>query len=73
MSVVLGWTFVRAVNAMRKMLKLRSDNSNSGSKKCNWGYIASCGVWLSLCLAGVWSQTVEFVSVHLAGIWLQPP
>jgi hypothetical protein len=36
------------------------------------GYGGSSGeVWRNQRLAGVWSQAVGFVLVHLAGIWLQ--
>jgi hypothetical protein len=57
---------------MRKTLKLSSDGGTSGGKKCKRGYGGACGgVWRSLHLAGVFSQAVGFVLVHLAGIWLQ--
>jgi hypothetical protein len=55
---------------MQKKLKLSSDGGNSGSKKCKQGY---GGVWWSLHLAKVWSHMVDFVLVHLAGIWFQLP
>jgi hypothetical protein len=53
---------------MQKELKFHSDGGNSGNKKCKWGY---GGVWQSPHLAGVWSQAVGFVLMHLARIWLQ--
>jgi hypothetical protein len=63
-----------AVRAMRKKMKLNSDGGDSGSKKCKRGYDGAYGgVWRSLHLAEVWSQTVGFVLVHLAGMWLQSP
>jgi hypothetical protein len=63
-----------AVRAMRKNLKLSFDGGDSGSKKCKRGYGDPYGgVWRRLRLAGVWSQAVGFVLVHLAGIWLQSP
>jgi hypothetical protein len=59
---------------MRKKMKLSSDGSDSGSKKCKRGYGgANGGVWWSLRLAKVWSQAVGFVFTLLAGIWLQSP
>jgi hypothetical protein len=62
------------VSAMRKKLKLSSDDGDSGSKKCQRGNGGTCGVvWRSLLLVGVWSQEVSFSLVHLAGIWLQSP
>jgi hypothetical protein len=46
---------------MQKKLKLSSDES---SKKCKQGYGGTCGgVWQSLHLVAVWSQTVSFVLV----------
>jgi hypothetical protein len=67
MSVTLDSTTAKF---MRKTLKLCSDGGDSGSKKFKRG----CGgVWLNLCLAGVWSQAVGFVLVRFAGIWLQSP
>jgi hypothetical protein len=50
-------------------MKLSSDGGDSGSKKSKRGYDgANDGVWLSLRLAGVWSQAVGFVLARLAGI-----
>jgi hypothetical protein len=47
---------------MREKLKLSFRIAYYGSKKCNRGYgSAYCGVWRSLCLAGVWSQAVRLV------------
>jgi hypothetical protein len=50
---------------MRKKLKLSSDGGDSCSKKCKQGYSGAYG--------GVWSQAVDFLLVHLSGIWLQSP
>jgi hypothetical protein len=50
-------------------MKLSSDGGDSGSNKCKRGCVGAYGgVWLSLRLAGVWSQAVGFVLVRLAGI-----
>jgi hypothetical protein len=70
MSVTLDYEC--AVRAMRKKLKLSSDGSNFGSKKCKRSYGGVCGgVWRSMRLEGAWIQAVGFVLVRLAGIWLQ--
>jgi hypothetical protein len=59
---------------MRKEFKFISDGGDSGSKKFNPGYGGAYGgIWWSECLAGVWSQAVDFVLVRLAGIWLHSP
>jgi hypothetical protein len=47
---------------MREKFKLNSDGDDSGSKKSKRGCCGAYGgVWLSLLLAGVWSQVVGFV------------
>jgi hypothetical protein len=39
---------------MRRKLKFVSNSGSSGNKKCKRGYGGACGgVWRSLCLAGV--------------------
>jgi hypothetical protein len=49
-----------------------SDGGDSGSRKCKRDYGGVYGgVWLTLRLAGIWSQAVGFELVRLAGIWLQ--
>jgi hypothetical protein len=52
----------------KEKLKLSSDCGDSDIKKFKQGY---GGVWLSLFLAGVWSQAVGFLVMRLAGVWLQ--
>jgi hypothetical protein len=48
-------------------LKLSYDGSDSGSKKCKHDYGgAHGGSWPSLLLAGIWSQAVGFMFLHLA-------
>jgi hypothetical protein len=49
--------------------EVSSDGGSSGSKKCCGGTYD--GVWWNLRFAGVWSQAVGFMLVHLAGIWNQ--
>jgi hypothetical protein len=51
-------------------LKLSFDRGDFGSKKRIRRY---GGLWRILRLAGVWSQAVGFVLVHVAGIWLHSP
>jgi hypothetical protein len=65
--------YERASRVIRKKMELRSDSGgHSGSKKCKRGYGGAYGgVWRSLRLAGVWSETVGFVLLRFAGIWLQ--
>jgi hypothetical protein len=54
---------------MRKKLKLSYDSSNTANKKYKRGCVVACGgVWLSLRLAGVWSQAIGFVVVRLTEI-----
>jgi hypothetical protein len=54
---------------MRKKLKLNCDGGDSGSKKCERGYVGAYGgVWRSLLLVGFWSHAVSFALVRLAGI-----
>jgi hypothetical protein len=63
-----AWLYECAVSAIRKILELNSDGGDSDSKKCKRG---NGGV---LSLAGVWSQSVDFVLVvRLAGDMLQSP
>jgi hypothetical protein len=60
---------------MWKKLKLSSDGGDFGIIKRRRDYGGAYGgVWRSLRLAGnLVSVSVGFVSVHLAGIWLQSP
>jgi hypothetical protein len=54
-----------------KIYKLSSDGDDFSSKKCKRGNGRACGgVWMSLCLVGVWSQVVGIVLVRLVGMWL---
>jgi hypothetical protein len=68
MSVTLDWTSVSFVRWGKK-IERSSDGGVSGGKKCKQCYGCTYGgVWLSLRLAGVCSQAIGFVLVHLAGI-----
>jgi hypothetical protein len=59
---------------MREKLNLNSDGCGCRIKKCKMGYGgASGGVWRSFLLARVLCQTVGFVLVRLAVMWLQSP
>jgi hypothetical protein len=59
---------------MWEKLRLSSDGGVYDGKKCKLGCDGTYGgVWLSLRLAGVWSQAVDFVLLRLTGIWLQSP
>jgi hypothetical protein len=70
MSVCLYCTSAPFVRCGKK-LKLSSDGGDSGIKKCGRGYGGVYGrVWWSLRLAGVWSQVVGSVLLHLAEISL---
>jgi len=51
-------------------IRLRSDDGDSGSKKCKRGY---GGVWRSLRVAGVWSQAVDTLLMRLTEILLESP
>jgi hypothetical protein len=73
MSVTLDCTSAPFVRSGKK-LKLSSDGGDAGSEKCKRCCDGAYGgVWRSLLLTGVWSQSVGFVLVRLAGIWLQSP
>lgn len=62
--------YERAVRVMRENLKLKSEVSDCGRKKCERG----CGrAWQILHLAGVWNQAIGFVLVYFAVIWLELP
>jgi hypothetical protein len=53
-------------------LKSSSDGVKSSSKICKGIYVsASDGVWQSLTLVQIWSQSVYFVFVRSTVIWLQ--
>jgi hypothetical protein len=62
MSVTLNCT--SAPYVITEKLEWIPDGCEFGCKKCKWGYGGACGgIWRSLHLAGVWSQTVGFLLV----------
>jgi hypothetical protein len=65
---------VRRSYDAEKKLKSLSDGGDSGIKKFKRGFGGAYGgAWQSLHLGGVSCQAVDFLLVHLAGIWLQSP